>query len=231
MPCNSVMKNIKKSHINTLPKVKFHCWVAFVFFVGIFIMQIKLEFPESVEKEIWKDIPGYEGYYQISNTGNIKSLDRFIVKKNGAKVFLQGKYVSVSVHKHGHHVVRLWKENNTKLYNLYRLLALVYISNPENKKEVNHIDGNRMNFDLKNLEWVTASENMKHAYVNGLSKCNFEKGFKHKRSKLNNEKLDEIFERRKSGKKLNEIANEFGLNFQYVSRLLKGLTYGKVFAK
>jgi len=224
------MKNIKKSRFNTLPKVKVHCWVAFVLIAGIFIMQTKLIFPKENE-ELWANIPGYEGYYVISNLGCVKSLDRTIEKKNGAKVFLAGKTVSISVHKHGHHVVRLWKNNETKLFNLYRILAIVFISNPENKKEVNHIDGNRMNYNLDNLEWVTPSENMKHAFKNGLSKCNFEKGFKHRFCKIDEEMLKSIFERRKEGKKLKQIAGEFGLNLQYVSRILKGLTYGKVFAK
>jgi hypothetical protein len=72
--------------------------------------------------------------------------------------------------------VRLWINNTTKLFYIYRLIAIHFIPNPENKPQVNHIDGNRMNLDINNLEWVTGSENMKHAYKNGLTNGTFQKG-------------------------------------------------------
>lgn len=86
------------------------------------------------------------------------------------------KMVSVSIHQHMFRVVRLWKNNTSRLFKIYRLKAIHFIPNPNNKKFVNHIDGNRLNEDLDNLEWATASENMKHAFAAGLSKGNFKKG-------------------------------------------------------
>lgn len=86
------------------------------------------------------------------------------------------KMVSVSLHQHGFRVVRLWNSGKTKLMKIYRLKSMAFIPNPYNKKYVNHKDGNRLNEDLSNLEWVTASENMKHAYNNNLSVGNFKKG-------------------------------------------------------
>lgn len=84
--------------------------------------------------------------------------------------------VSVHPHKHGHRVVRLWKNNTTKLCKIYRLKAIAFIANPENKKHVNHLDGNRMNEDLSNLEWATPQENMRHAIDNGFCGGQFKKG-------------------------------------------------------
>lgn len=81
-----------------------------------------------------------------------------------------GKKVSVSMHKHGYRVVRLWKNNTTKLCKIYRLKSICFIPNPENKPEVNHLDGDRLNEDLSNFEWATPSENMKHAFITGLAK-------------------------------------------------------------
>lgn len=86
------------------------------------------------------------------------------------------KLVATPMHQHGYRCVRLWKNNKTKLFKLYRLIAIHFIPNQENKKFINHIDGNRLNEELSNLEWCTASENMIHAYKNNLSVGNFKKG-------------------------------------------------------
>lgn len=84
--------------------------------------------------------------------------------------------VSVHPHKHGHRVVRLWKDNTTKLCKIYRLKAIAFIPNPENKREVNHLDGDRTNEDLSNLEWATPKENMRHAIDNGFCGGQFKSG-------------------------------------------------------
>jgi hypothetical protein len=81
--------------------------------------------------------------------------------------------------------IRLWKNNTTKLFYLYRLVALHFIPNPYNKPYINHKDGNRMNLSLYNLEWVTANENMKHAVKTGLAKGLFETGINNRTRHLN----------------------------------------------
>lgn len=128
-------------------------------------------------------------------------------------------------------VVRLWKGNKSRMFNLYRLLGIHFRPNPENKKEVHHKDYDRMNISLNNLYWATPSENMKDAYDTGHCKEFYEKGFSHKLCKLTPEKLDLLFQRRKDGKKLVEIGKEFGLNWSYVSKILNGAVYGRVFSK
>lgn len=108
-------------------------------------------------KEIFKDISGYEGRYQISNYGNVKSLN--YQNTHRAKLLHPVK------HHLGYLLVHLGGE---KIKMVHTLVAEAFIDNPENKKYVNHIDGNKQNNTVWNLEWVTSKENMEHAIRIGL---------------------------------------------------------------
>ena len=111
-------------------------------------------------EEIWKDIKGYEGRYQISNYGNIKSL-----KRNGCS----GGMIKTEK-RHGYLRVRLWKESTVKNYSIHKLVAISFLPNYDNKPFINHKDGNKENNFVGNLEWCSQKENMVHAYENGLIK-------------------------------------------------------------
>ncbi len=102
-------------------------------------------------KEIWKPIKGYEGYYKISNLGRIKN-----IRTNTFK--------TISIGKIGYPVVYLYKDGSYKTYYVHRLLAETFIPNIDNKLQVNHIDGNKTNNSLNNLEWITYFKNIQHAY-------------------------------------------------------------------
>jgi len=132
--------------------------------------------------EIWRDIKGYEGYYQASNLGRLRGVNRTIRYKDGHYQSKKEKIMSPAITKWGYKMFFLHKNGVGKSFKLSRLIALTFIPNPENKPEVNHMDGNKLNDVVDNLEWVTASENQKHAYRLGL-KCT--KGEKHPRVKLN----------------------------------------------
>lgn len=123
-------------------------------------------------QEIWKDIIGFEGWYQVSNLGRVRSLDRDIIFDNGksktAKMRLNGKVLSITRQTQGYSQVGLSKHNLRKSYRLNRLVANAFIPNPENKPEVNHIDGDKKNNRVDNLEWVTGKENIQHAIKTGL---------------------------------------------------------------
>ena len=113
-------------------------------------------------KEVWKNIPNYENYYQVSNFGNIKSLDRYYNGRN-----LKGKPIKLSPNKFGYLRFTAKKDNITKTLHVHRVVLLTF--NPiVQEKQVNHIDGNKFNNRLENLEWCTDSENKIHAYKNGL---------------------------------------------------------------
>ena len=116
--------------------------------------------------EIWKDIPGFEGKYRVSSFGRIKSLDRFREKHhypecilNTSKRLTHDGYARVSVRD---------DDGYQHEYRVNKLVATVFIPNPDGKSSVNHIDGDKLNNHVSNLEWATRSENMKHAYKHGL---------------------------------------------------------------
>ena len=111
--------------------------------------------------EIWKDIKGYEGLYQISNLGQVKSLARPI--NNFNQCCNKDKLLKGGI-KRGYRQVILLKDKKRKYASVHRLVAEAFLPNPDKKPQVNHIDGNKKNNRLDNLEWVTASENMKHSY-------------------------------------------------------------------
>ena len=117
-----------------------------------------------MQKEIWKDIPGYEGYYQASSLGKIRSLDRYVNGKHkDFKYFRKGKNIIGHIASN-YYMVLLNKNGKYKNYSIHRLVALTFLKNTENKETVNHKDGNKLNNSLLNLEWATRSENQKHMF-------------------------------------------------------------------
>lgn len=119
-------------------------------------------------EEIWKDIPSYEGYYQVSNLGNFRSLPRIIkYKSNGTRNY-PSKVLLTETTKDNYQRIVLMKDGVKTRYQAHRLVALTFIPNPDNKPLINHIDGNKSNNVVTNLEWCTASENMIHADNTGL---------------------------------------------------------------
>lgn len=121
--------------------------------------------------EQWKDVSGYEGLYQVSSLGRVRSLDRVIID-NCCKRKLKGKLLKSTQHngKQPYKYVSLSKDGIIKKIFIHRLVAEAFIDNPEGKLQVNHIDGNPSNNLVNNLEWVTNAENTQHAYDTKLNK-------------------------------------------------------------
>lgn len=123
-------------------------------------------------QEIWKDIKNFEKIYQVSNFGRIRSLDRMIINSNLNKSYfkkgqLLKQHYSLKNQK-GYLQVSLWKNGTRKECKVHRLVAEAFIPNFENKQEVNHIDGNKNNNCVNNLEWCNGLENIHHAIKNNL---------------------------------------------------------------
>lgn len=120
------------------------------------------------EKEVWKDIPGYQGYYQISNLGRVKSLQRTITHKpskkfpNGRVVIYKERELIPSTDSSGYLFVQLYKSGVFKSKRIHRLVAETFLQNDKNCCQVNHKDENKHNNNVSNLEWCTAKYNINY---------------------------------------------------------------------
>lgn len=157
-------------------------------------------------KEIWKDIPNYEGLYQASNLGNIKSLERYNYKGHHNLE----KILKPTLCKNGYLYVNLCKSKKTKIIQVHKLIAITFLKNPNNYLCINHIDGNKTNNLVYNLEYCTYSHNEKEAYRLGLKKT----------IPTNQYYLDGTFI--KTWKSREEIKKELGLNPSDIWRVCKG---------
>lgn len=122
--------------------------------------------------EEWRDIKGYEGYYQVSNLGRVRSLDREVLSKGGSFRKVRSRVLLNIKSYSGYLLVNLFKEGKGESLRVHRLvmLSFMYIDNNE-ELHVNHIDGNKLNNNLCNLEWSTPTDNIEHAFENKLH-CN-----------------------------------------------------------
>jgi hypothetical protein len=135
--------------LSTLPKAQYLCnRTAFVFSMGIFM-----------ENEIWKDVKGFEGIYQVSNYGDIKSLDRTINTSNGKSFLVYGKILLKKHCKNGYVRYTLCKDGKQKIFLAHRLVAIAFIPNINNQLYVNHKDEVKTNNSSLNLEWCDSKYN------------------------------------------------------------------------
>lgn len=119
--------------------------------------------------EVWKPIPGYEGFYEASNLGRIRSLDRVIIRKNGQRQTCAGRILSPCIVS-GYPFVQLHGEDRRKGMHVHKLIALAFHGSPEDTSyEVNHKDLNHRNNTPGNLEWVSREDNLRHAHENGAA--------------------------------------------------------------
>lgn len=117
--------------------------------------------------EEWKDIPSYEGYYQISTDRRVKSLKRYVEHPRFGRQLVHEKIIKSHRNYRGYVIVLLSKNTIKKTLQIHKLMALAFLPNPECKKTINHKNGIRHDNRLDNLEWATNSENQKHAFKYG----------------------------------------------------------------
>jgi hypothetical protein len=164
--------------------------------------------------EIWLPVPGYGDNYLISNLGRVKTLAR------GAE-----KILSPGILPAGYHLVVLGPKTDRKTRLVHRLVAAAFVPNPENKRTVNHIDGNKANNHFSNLEWASYLENNLHARTTGLNRSYSDrakpKGNYHPKSKqVDQYTLDGVFLRRWDS--LGAIKRELGYSPDNISRTCRG---------
>ena len=138
-----------------------------------------------MDREVWKPVKGYEGQYEVSNLGGVRSVDRIVLMSNGRLRHIKGKSITPHKSNTGYYLCDLYKENRRKNVLLHRMVAEAFIPNENNLPCVNHIDNNRENCISDNLEWCTQSYNMKYSYdtTDRKSKMNWKSGRENKNSK------------------------------------------------
>ena len=125
----------------------------------------------KIKCEIWKDIPNYEGLYQVSNMGNVKSISHYAKNNvNGGLRLTKGIILSQYKMPNGYLQVQLSKNKIREKKYVHRLVAEIFLTNDENLSDVNHIDGNKENNSVENLEWCSHKENQIHMVKIGLTK-------------------------------------------------------------
>lgn len=165
--------------------------------------------------EVWKDIEGYEGYYQVSDLGRVKAFSRLVGHPNGGLKRLPEKIMNMNPSKSGYIHVNL-RGRGRKVFSIHRLVALHFIPNPENKPEVNHKDGVKTNNHKSNLEWSTNQENITHSWETGL---NNHFGEKHPNSKFTESQILEIREN-KNNLTQRELGEIYGTCQGVISKIM-----------
>ncbi len=174
--------------------------------------------------EEWKDIKGFEGFYQISNLGRVKSLGGWCgtAKRNE-------KIRSTSLTHDGYVKIRLRHQSKDKTARVHRLVAEAFIPNPKNKETVNHIDGNKQNNAASNLEWADRTQQMLHAYKLGLKAS--QAGTQNSNAKLTDKQVREIRNLYvPNSKKFGTVAlaKKYGVSNRVVGLIVNNKTYKNV---
>jgi len=164
--------------------------------------------------EIWKDVVGYEGRYLVSNFGKVKSMPKPRCKRE--------KILKSMLSKAGYLMVDLGDGKTIKRFLVHRLVAMAFIENPLNKQQVNHIDGNKCNNNLDNLEWNTSSENQLHSIRTGLRSA---EGEKNSQSKLTKQQVLQIFNDTRMYK---EISKDYNISIPAISNIKTGYSWSFV---
>lgn len=117
------------------------------------------------QSEEWRDIPGYEGYYQVSSLGNVRGVDRFVPMANYRRGrTIKGRTKIALIDKHGYLKVLLCQNGIRKNHFVHQLVALAFIPNPQNLPTVNHKDETKTNNHVSNLEWMSSENNVKYSH-------------------------------------------------------------------
>lgn len=173
--------------------------------------------------EIFKDVENYEGYYQISNLGRIKSLQRFAKNHSGFKKVLKERYLNPIIGKTGYYVVSFKKDGIKKTFKVHRLIAIAFIDKVEGKEFINHKNGIKTDNRIENLEWCTILENNRHSREIGLTN---QDGYNNVSSKLTEEQVIFITN---SEIPLKDLAIMFNVNFTTVYKAKNRITYKNVY--
>jgi hypothetical protein len=169
--------------------------------------------------EEWRSIPEFIGY-EVSSLGRVRSIDRVCGNRPG---ITKGRLLTPFINRRGYLEVIIRKNSKSTAKIVHRLVAKTFLSNFENKPQVNHIDGNKQNNSLENLEWVTNSQNQKHAYLLGLQPSRA--GEMNNNTTLKNRDVGNLKEIYNSGKTASEVSKITGVSIQIIRSIIYGRTW------
>ena len=170
------------------------------------------------QSEEWRPIERFIGEYEVSNLGRIRSLDRWVKTKNTQK-FYKGQIKAICVNPNRY----LTTSIKNKTIFVHVEVARAFIPNPLNKKEVNHIDGDKSNCHVSNLEWATRHENIAHAFINKLIVT--PRGEFQSNTKLTTEQVVEIFNSKDT---VRALGKKYGVNHSAIVSIKIGKTWNHV---
>jgi hypothetical protein len=170
--------------------------------------------------ERWLPILGWDGFYEVSDLGNVRSVDRMICHANGSLHRHAGRVLRPTANNKGYLSIGLQdaQAGRKSFCTVHRLVAAAFLENPEGLPEVNHKDGCKLNCAANNLEWVSSSANSLHAAQHGLS---------HKRT-LTDEQVSEILSRHSAGEAKKALARAYGVDPKTIRSIVSGETYSWV---
>ena len=175
-----------------------------------------------MDEEVWRDIEGYEGLYQVSDLGRVRSIDRIEECVDGRKRKRNGRTLKQCKSRKGYLRVHLHSNNKGIVTLAHRLVAISFLSNPLAKETVNHKNGVKSDNRAVNLEWATNSENIRHATLNGLRS----KGEDRPRSVLTEYQVREIREKYRKGSHTHRsLAKEYGVKSPTITNIINRKTW------
>jgi len=187
---------------------------------------LKPQINNIVMEEVWKPVLGYEGYYEVSNRGRVRSVDRDVNYVYG-KRRVKGRVLKQETSNRGYKRVHVSANGVSKHLTVHREVSKAFIPNPEDKRTINHKNCDKTDNSVNNLEWATYSENHNHAHKNGLS--NVPKGSKHHNSKLNESQVREIKKRLDTGDETQgEIAKDYPVTATSISTINTGKLWNHI---
>lgn len=186
-------------------------------------------FQNRADIDMWKAIAGYEGIYEVSTDGLVRSVPRLRKAKGnhtlGDKV--QGRILKAQLNRKGYEKVRLYRTHEDwKQFFVHRVVAQTFIPNPENLPQVNHKDGDKRNNKVSNLEWITNTENMRHAYSTGV-RTN-PSGAKHGNAKLTEDQVRLVVKLRSEGHTYRRISEIVGCKLETAQSIVSGHQWSTV---
>lgn len=183
---------------------------------------------EENTPEIWKSIPGYEGAYEVSSTGRIRSLQRLVTSRwgDGSPRLHRARILILRTDVDGYKWATLFRNAKRKNVRAHGAVLSAFIRPKREGEECNHIDGNKSNNHVDNLEWVTAKQNTTHAFTAGLRHPM--RGDKHAMAKLSRQQVLEIRGRVACGAIRRTMAKEYNVSVQAICDVVNGHTWRSV---